>query len=232
VQNGPCVNKAEAGLKTNRSLNSSPEGLQTVSVLVEQQQETQKMRAELLELRTEGGPIYLRPSGWQRFWLQRSFRHFHVLPPQLLGKRNQQRIANLLQTSVVKPDQPVASSEIFGVVAQVHSKSGVDISPAGRVTMAPAPKLALVTVSRAAPLPSNVTMTPVKPAGVVVQEDGLWQWIVAGLAAAACIPLIMASVYGISIRHTGRKLGPNGTSRAAGGGEALSGSGRRIASCC
>jgi len=43
-----------------------------------------------------------------------------------------------------------------------------------------------------------MTLTPAKPAGFVEQEGSLWQWVVAALASAACIPLIMASVYGIS----------------------------------
>lgn len=185
-------------MKTNRSLNSSPEGLQAISVLVGQLKEAQKKTADLLELRTEGGVIYLRPSGWQRFWLQRAFRHFHVLPPQLLGRRNQQRIADLLETSVVRPEQPVPSSDIFGVVAQVHSKAPLDVAPAGKVTVAPAPKLALVTANRPVQVLPKVAMTPVKPTGFVLQDDGLLQWIVAGVAAAAAIPLIMVSVYGIS----------------------------------
>ncbi len=189
-------------MKNNCSLNSSPEGLPPLSALIEQPRESQKKLAELLELRTEAGPIYLRPTGWQRFWLQRAFRHFRVLPPQLLGSRNQRRLASLLATAVVKPDGPVASSEIFGVVAQVHAKAPVELSAAEKESPAAplaSPKpLALVTEKREIPIQPKPILTPVKPAGLAVQSDGLWQWIVAGVAAAACIPLIMASVYGIS----------------------------------
>jgi TonB family protein len=186
-------------LKNMRALNSSPQGLPPVSALVEQLQEHPKTSAGLLELRTQDGPVYLRPTGWQRFWLQRAFRHFRVLPPQLLGSRNQRRIADLLETSVVKPDRPVSSSEIFGVVAQVHAKSAFEISRVHKAPPAPPPSLALVVEKKATPISQpKLTVTPVKPASFVVQEGGLWQWIVAGLASAACIPLIMASVYGIS----------------------------------
>jgi TonB family protein len=194
--------KAEAGLNNICSLKSSPEGLQAVSAVVESFQDDGTSRAELLELRTEGGPVYLRPSGWQRFWLQRAFRHFRVLPPQLLSRSNQRRIADLLQTSVVTPEKPIPNSKIFGVVAQVHGKSPAAVFGLGQLEAKPVKTLALVPTlvpQKSAPVELQTALGLEKSAGFSVQENGLWRWIVAGVAAAACIPLIMVSVYGISL---------------------------------
>jgi hypothetical protein len=78
--------------------------------------------AQLLELRTEAGAVYVCPSRWQRIRLQWAFRHFHVLPLQVLSRRDQRLIEKLSQSAVVTPASPVASTTVIGVVEKVLSK--------------------------------------------------------------------------------------------------------------
>ena len=75
--------------------------------------------AELLELRTEAGTVYVRPSRWQRIRLQWAFRHFRVLPPQVLSRGNRRLIEKLSRSAVVKPTLPVAPNTVFGVIDQI-----------------------------------------------------------------------------------------------------------------
>jgi outer membrane biosynthesis protein TonB len=79
--------------------------------------------ADLLELRTEAGIVYVRPSRWQRIRLQWAFRHFRVLPPQLLSSGDRRLIEKLSRSAVVKPSLPVARTAVFGVVDQGRPKS-------------------------------------------------------------------------------------------------------------
>jgi hypothetical protein len=81
---------------------------------------TQRQRAELLELRTAFGTIYVWPSRWQRVRLGWAFRHFRVLPPQVLSPANQRLIGGLAKSAVVTPDLPVPAERIFGVIENVR----------------------------------------------------------------------------------------------------------------
>jgi len=73
-------------------------------------------RAQLLELRTESGTLYLCPSSWQRLRLLWTFRHFHVLPQQVLSRRDQHLIEKLSRSAVITPAQPVPRNAVLGVV--------------------------------------------------------------------------------------------------------------------
>ena len=78
-------------------------------------------RAEFLELRTEGGAVYLRPSGWQRLRLRWAFRHFRVLSPQVLSRRDRSLIEKLSRSAQITPVIPLPESTVFGVVEEPHS---------------------------------------------------------------------------------------------------------------
>ena len=80
-------------------------------------------RAHLLELRTDSGVLYICPSRWERIRLRWAFRHFYVLPPQVLSRRNQLLIERLSQSALVTPPLPVARETIFGVVERARTKS-------------------------------------------------------------------------------------------------------------
>jgi Gram-negative bacterial TonB protein C-terminal len=79
--------------------------------------------AQLLELRTQSGPVYVCPSRWQRFRLRWAFRHFHVLPPQVLSRRDQRLIESLARSAVVAPSLPVDRERIIGVVENVRPQT-------------------------------------------------------------------------------------------------------------
>jgi hypothetical protein len=79
--------------------------------------------ARLLELRTDSGLVYLCPSGWQRMRLLWIFRHFHILPPQLLSRSDQRLIERLSRSALVTPALPVPRNTVFGVVEKVHKKA-------------------------------------------------------------------------------------------------------------
>jgi Gram-negative bacterial TonB protein C-terminal len=78
---------------------------------------------QLLELRTDSGALYVCPSRWQRIRLRWAFRHFHVLPPQVLSRRDLRLIERLARSALVTPALPVARDRIFGVVENVRSPS-------------------------------------------------------------------------------------------------------------
>jgi hypothetical protein len=82
---------------------------------------SEEKRARLLELRTDSGLLYIRPSGWQRIRLLWTFRHFPVLPPQLLSRGDQRLIERLSRSALVTPSLPVPKSTIFGVVENVRT---------------------------------------------------------------------------------------------------------------
>jgi hypothetical protein len=93
--------------------------------------------AQLLELHTGAGVVYVSPSRWQRIRLQWAFRHFHKLPLQVLSRRDQRMIEKLFQSAVVTPSSPVSGTSVLGVVENVHPKAS---APAARVvTMRPQP---------------------------------------------------------------------------------------------
>lgn len=163
--------------------------------------------AQLLELRTGAGVIYVRPSRWQRVRLQWAFRHFHELPLQVLSRRDQRLIEKLSQSAVVTPASPVAGTTLLGVVENVHPKPPA--STARVVTMRPQP-------APATPFhPTPWTPTLLRPDfsqrkqereikqifGTAKSRDvrdvPFRQWGALSALAAACATVIVASFFGI-----------------------------------
>jgi hypothetical protein len=77
---------------------------------------SQTIRANVMELRTNNGRIYVTTSGWARLYLLWTFRNFHHLPKQVLNHRQQQVIEQLCRRAVVSLDGPIARARIMGVV--------------------------------------------------------------------------------------------------------------------
>jgi|GEM_PF-2286097 len=85
----------------------------------------------LLEVRTGIGAIYVCPSGWERIRLEWVFRHFHVLPPELLSRGDRLIIERLTHSAAIATGEPVARSAVFGVVEQAFPKAGKGPVPLG-----------------------------------------------------------------------------------------------------
>ena len=81
------------------SLGQSPEAPQ--SSTASSWDDSNEAGAQLLELHTGAGVVYVCPSRWQRIRLQWAFRHFHVLPLQVLSRSDQRLIEKLI--AVVNP---------------------------------------------------------------------------------------------------------------------------------
>jgi periplasmic protein TonB len=99
---------------------------------------------QLLALRTDAGTVYVCPSRWQRLRLQWIFRHFHVLPPQLLSRRDQRLIEKLSQSAAVNPAQPVAGFTLLGVIENVRAKAPAYGNRVVRMRTEAAAKLSVV----------------------------------------------------------------------------------------
>ncbi len=163
--------------------------------------------AQLLELRTGTGVVYVRPSRWQRIRLQWAFRHFHELPLQVLTRRDQRLIEKLFQSAVVTPASPVAGTTVLGVVDNVHPKPAAPVARV--VTMRPQ-----TTPAKAYPRKpwTHVLLSPdfsqrqkereIKQIfGTAksrdVREVRFRQWGAVGALATACVTVVVASSYGI-----------------------------------
>jgi hypothetical protein len=162
--------------------------------------------ADLLELRTDAGVVYIRPSKWQRIRLQWTFRHFRVLPPQLLSRRDQRLIEKLSQSAVVEPTLPVRSSTVFGVVEKVRSKSP---APANRVVTlrrglltSPAflakPRISVLLSPDLSVLAKQTEEEPGVAKALAVRRGPFQQWGALGALAVVCFT-VLASVYGIPL---------------------------------
>lgn len=151
--------------------------------------------AELLEVRTEAGTVYVRPSRWQRIRLQWTFRHFRVLPPQVLSRSDQRLIDKLTRSAVVNPALPVRRNTVFGVVDQVRSKPPVSAARVAtmRTERVRTQVFLAKPVTPNAPTPDlSVAVKPKEAKGVVAS---LKEWGV--LPAAVCIAAIFAIFSGI-----------------------------------
>ncbi len=91
--------------------------------------------AQFLELRSVAGTVYVCPSRWQRVRLLWAFRHFHVLPLQVLSRRDQRLIEKLSQSAVLTPTSPVIGTTVLGVVENLYPKSPAPVARV--VTMQP-----------------------------------------------------------------------------------------------
>jgi hypothetical protein len=120
---------------------------------------TDENRPQLLELRTESGTVYICPSKWQRLRLLWTFRHFHVLPREVLSRRDQHLIEKLSRSAVITPAQPVPRTAILGVVEKPR------IRPLGS-----APRVVTMRAERNAP-----PTPPVSPLIPGLPSPGLHQ---------------------------------------------------------
>lgn len=187
------------------SLSQSPEAPQ--SSTVDPWTDIKETGAQLLELRTAAGVVYVSPSRWQRLRLHWAFRHFHVLPLQVLSRPDQRLIEKLFQSAVVTPATPVAGTTLLGVVENVHPKP-------------PATAARVVTMRPQSAAPKPFRPMPWTPAllspdfsqrskeremkqifGTAKSRDvrdvPFRQWGALGALAAACVTVIVASFYGI-----------------------------------
>jgi hypothetical protein len=185
-------------MTTIGSLVQSPEVPQSVAVVRNQLRDIEEKGAELLELRTEAGVVYVCPSRLQRIRLRWAFRHFHVLPPQVLSRRDQRLIEQLSRSAVVTPTLPVASKTVFGVVEKTRSKPPA--SAGAMVTQGT--DLAATEVFRVKPEVVGVTQRESREAPVS-QGTGevrlLRQWAAWGAVAAVCITVLLVLVYRVPL---------------------------------
>jgi len=144
--------------------------------------------AEFLELRTEAGAVYLRPSRWQRLRLQWAFRHFRVLSPQVLSRRDRALIEKLTRSAQITPVIPLPESTVFGVVEEPHSAYSVAVRRSAATRLEDLPdfeeRIELPDISSRRELRGG-RATALGP--------------VAGLVAlsAVCAALILARVFGV-----------------------------------
>jgi hypothetical protein len=146
--------------------------------------------ARLVELRTDSGRLYIRPSGWQRIRLRWTFRHFQVLPPQLLSSRDQRLIERLFRSSRVTPALPVPRSKIFGAVEKVRTKSDQSVVFFEELEASAAPDERLEGV-REFSFPQR--------------------WAALGIGIAICLILILGRVFGVSLLKRAAQIGESPT---------------------
>jgi TonB family protein len=79
----------------------------------------QKIRTGLIELRTDIGPVYVRPSFWERIYLLWTFRHFRSLPQLVLNHHQRQLIDRLSRTAIASRNEPISRTSIIGAVENV-----------------------------------------------------------------------------------------------------------------
>jgi TonB family protein len=166
--------------------------------------------AELLELRTEAGTVYVRPSRWQRIRLQWAFRHFRVLPPQLLSRGDRRLIEKLSQSAVVKPPLPVARNAVFGVVDQGRPKSPASANRVVTLRTARVTTQVFLAKSATPALPTSALPKPdlhvrVKEEKAKEASGGLKDWGI--MLVAASITLAMALFSGIPLFSSAGEMG-------------------------
>ena len=140
------------------SLFQLPEAPQSASTGTNRQREIEENGPRFLEIRTENGAVYLQPSRWQRIRLQWTFRHFHVLSPQVLSRADQRLIDKLTQSAVVTPALPVAREAILGVVEKERPKAPASANRV--VTLRPASPAARVGWTKPATRDLAVQISP------------------------------------------------------------------------
>jgi Gram-negative bacterial TonB protein C-terminal len=193
---------------TTHSLFKFPEEQQNPSTNSSCLAGTDEDGARVLELRTESGTLYVCPSKWQRLRLLWTFRHFHVLPREVLSRRDQHLIEKLSR-SAVTPSQPIPRTAILGVVEKPRIKP---MGAAPRVVTMPTERKPPQTVP-AGPLVPGLPSPGLhqrlffdKPSAkyrepaatnrqVRDRELPFRQWGAVGLLAAACLLVVVAKVF-------------------------------------
>jgi hypothetical protein len=168
--------------------------------------------ARLLELRTESGTLYVCPSRWQRLRLLWTFRHFHVLPREVLSRRDQHLIEKLSRSAVITPSQPIPRTAILGVVEKPRIKP---MASAPRVVTMPMERMAQ-QIAPASPLVPGLPSPGLhqrlffdRPGAKysesatrnrAVRDRGrpFQQWGAVGWLAAACLLVIVAKFFVVS----------------------------------
>jgi TonB family protein len=166
---------------------------------------TNENGAELLELRTEAGTVYVRPSRWQRIRLQWAFRHFRVLPPQLLSRGDRRLIEKLSRSAVVKPTLPVARNAVFGVVDQGRPKSPASANRVVTLRTARVTTQVYLAKSATPALPTPDLRVAVKQKEAKEAPDRLKDWGI--VLVAVCITVGLASFSGIPLFSSAEEMG-------------------------
>jgi hypothetical protein len=197
---------------TTHSLFQFPDEQQNPSAVSSCLAPTGEDGAQLLELRTESGTLYVCPSKWQRLRLLWTFRHFHVLPREVLSRRDLHLIEKLSRSAVITPSQPIPRTSILGVVEKPRIKP-----------MASAPRVVTMPAERKAPqtVPVNPLVPGLPSPGLhqrlffdkpgakhrdaadtnrQVHDSGLpfRQWGAVGWLVAACLLVIVAKFFVLS----------------------------------
>ncbi|HEY4048231.1 MAG TPA: energy transducer TonB [Acidobacteriaceae bacterium] len=186
-------------------------------------------RSQLLELRTESGTLYVFPSRWQRIRLFWIFRHFHILSPQVLSRRDRRLIEKLSRSALAKPPLPIPKDSVLGVVEQIHTRSNKAglravtkrTERVGRSILQGTPDIP--GLGRRGGLPDHGSLcfeepepgNPVTangPGSISFHEavaamygarergrEGFQQWGALGMLVAVCVLVILARVYGVSL---------------------------------
>ncbi len=155
--------------------------------------------AQFLEIRTENGAIYLRPSRWQRLRLQWTFRHFRVLSPEVLSPADKRLIETLTESAAFRPARPLPAEAVFGVVEKPRPKPPAS---ANRVlTMKPAPVQVPLAKPVVRDVPSPDVSAVLKPKAPIATKSTetrdipFSQWGDVGALAAVGLVVILATVY-------------------------------------
>jgi Gram-negative bacterial TonB protein C-terminal len=154
--------------------------------------------AQLLELRSESGTLYVRPSKWQSLRLRWIFRHFQVLPQQVLSRRDQRLIEKLSRSAPVMPP-PSGENTVLGVVETPRTRSTTSAHPV--VTMRPrswqpsasGPNPQRIFSERPDPGYGKVAASP--RGSRRISDAPFRQWGALSVLTALCILVILAKLY-------------------------------------
>ena len=154
--------------------------------------------------------MYVRPSRWQRIRLQWAFRHFRVLPPQLLSRGDRRLIEKLSRSAVVKPSLPVARNAVFGVVDQGRPKSPASANRVVTLRTARVTTQVFLAKSATPALPTPALPKPDLYVGVKQEKakeafGGIKDWGI--MLVAACITVMLASFSGIPLFSSAGEVG-------------------------
>jgi TonB family protein len=78
-----------------------------------------KIRSGVIELRTDIGLAYARPSFWQRIYLLWTFRNFHRLPKEVLNSRQLKLINKLCWSATTRRHELTIRTSIIGSIENV-----------------------------------------------------------------------------------------------------------------
>lgn len=73
----------------------------------------------VVELHTDVGCLYVRPTGWQHLYLRWTFRNFHSLSREILNAKQKRLIDSLCRNAVVSPGERVPATAVIGIVENV-----------------------------------------------------------------------------------------------------------------